>query len=527
MAGLTAIVDKLLSGRYKIERQFAKEHARLNAIASNGKGASHNGKFYAAAQVGPDRPSPAMLTSPEDYKQAYERIVLIRMARQMEEDFPYTDLILHDFETYVVGDLRYVPNTGNRAADKKIRDFLEAKFDSVDYKGEQDLVGLAKLIVRGEKRDGEIGAIIIEEGTDIKLQLVPADCIGNPLIGANIGPNNYNGIRTNDAGQVEWYDIWRRLPHVNAYVFDRTVGASNFLHYYLPFRTNQYHGVTTFKNVIDSVYDVRQLIDFVKLNMKYRASQLPVVTNEQGRPRGTGYGDASPATNDKTGLAEPMTVDVGGVQQQYIKLGEGIVEFPNDFPNQQFLPAFGEIMRLIAMGCKLPPEFCYRSDSGGVLTRFHISKAERVFAEEQRRLKRFLRPYKNRVIEKGIQTGELDLSEFGDLATSPKRFEGGWQMGRSVSVDYGHETDSDIKLIEAGLMTKEEHMADNARDPEEVRAAIKSDAIAAFNDANEVARATGRTFEEALPFVIKKFPNPVMEPAAKEADKAKPTPTSL
>src|SRR6185369_6002833 len=104
--------------------------------------------------------------------------------RQMEEDFPYTDLILNDFEIYTIGDMCYVPNTGNADADKLIREYCEDEFSHCDYQDQLDLIVLAKLIVRGDKRDGEVGAMIIETADSIKLRLIPADCIGNPLMGA-------------------------------------------------------------------------------------------------------------------------------------------------------------------------------------------------------------------------------------------------------------------------------------------------------------------------------------------------------
>ena len=81
-------------------------------------------------------------------------------------------------------------------------------------------------------------------------------------------------------------------------------------------------------------------------------------------------------------------------------------------------------------------------------------------------------------------------------------------MGRSVSVDYGREVDADIKLIEAGLMNPEEHMADNARDPEEVRDGIRRHAANTFSDADAVADETGWTSDETLPYISKRFPNP-------------------
>jgi capsid protein len=502
MAKLADVIDGLLSGRYAHARAAQREFKHLAATAAN----ERNARFYAAANPGTDRPYPNTMSSPEDYKQSFERIVLIRAARQMEEDHPFLDDILEQYETYVVGSMRYVPSTSNKDADKKIRSFLEWKFDHADYSGRLDLTDMAKLAVRSKQRDGECGAIMVDTGNDVKLRWVSADCIGNPLIGGNISETNFNGITISaETGEPVTYDIWRRLAHLNSYRYDVSIPAGSFLHYYNPFRFEQYHGVTVFKNVIDTVFDVKQIIDYCKTNMKFRASQLPYVTNEQGRPRGTGY---QKNTSQTVGTEpKPMTVSVDGVSQTYLKTGEAIVEFPGDFPNQQFLPAYSELMRLIAMGCKLPPEFCFKSDAGGVLTRFHINKAERVFEAEKRRLSRLLRIYKNRVIQKGIETGELDLSEFGDLSTSLKRFSGTWYMGRSVSVDYGREVDADLKLIEAGLMNPEEHMADNNRDPEEVREGIRRHTVGVFEDADAVADETGWRPEETLPYISKRFPN--------------------
>lgn len=506
------IVDKFFSGRYKLERAHAKDVLRMNKTASTRGGTM---QFYAGANPGVNRPHPKAMSSPEDYRQSYERIVLLRAARELEEDYPQVDAVLKDYETYVVGDLAYVPGTGNPEADALIHEYLCEQFENVDYKGMRDLNQLMRLAVRTEKRDGECGAVIYDCDDTIKLDFVSADCIGNPLIGGNVSAYNFNGIRVDECtGAPVIYDLWRRVPHVNSYLFDRSVDANNFLHYFDPFRFDQYHGVSILKNIITTCYDLSQITESCQLNMKYRAAQLPVMMNEQGRPRGSGYGEMK--TNSTTGKTEPVSIAMGnGVEQQFVKLGEGFVEFPNDFPNANFLPAYTELTRLIAQGFKLPPEFCFRSDGGGVLTRFHINKAERVFDEDKRRLKRLLRPYKNRLIQKGIDTGRLDLSRFGDLETSQARFAGQWQMGRSVSVDFGREVDGDIKLIEAGLMDPEEHMHDNARSPEHVRAAIKKRATEVIQDAQEVARTTGLETEEVLPYILRKFPNPTYTAAPK------------
>jgi capsid protein len=492
---------KFATGQWRVDRARAKEFLRL------AKQPDTRMQLYAGAEPGTKRPYPNILSTPEDFKQAYERIVLIRAARQMEEDFQFFDGILNDFQTYVVGDLRYLPRTGNMEADKAIADFLEWQFDSVDSSERLDLSYIARLALRSMKRDGEVGFIVYENGDGIRLRYIEGDCIGNPLIGANIGPNNYNGIIIDETSHAPiFYDIFRRLPKLNAYTFEQRIDANFFIHYYEPFRFSQYHGVTVFKNSIEHAFDIKQIIDFSKLNIKWRSAQLPTVSNEQGKPRGSGYETQTPSLS---GDARPMSIKVDDVFQNFVKIGEGIVEYPNDFPNHQFVAIMEELKRDIAVGCKLPLEFCYRSQTGGVVQRFYANKAERTFDNDKRWLKRtLLEPVKNRIIQKGIDTGMLDLSGFGNLATDPARQRGTWQMGKAVSVDYKNEVEADIKQIEAGVMSPQEYASENGKDIDVILQETEEFALKVFQAAARVATATKQDIAVVLPFIVKKFPNP-------------------
>lgn len=468
-------------------------------------------KFYAAAHPGINRPMAPQLSDPDDYKQAYERIVMIRYGRQMEDDIPYIESILSDFENYVVGDLRYRPNTGNKDADKLICEHLEWRFDNCDFAGELGLTSMAKLAMRSKKRDGECGFIYVDVGDALKLSAVSADRIGNPLLTNSGGVNNYNGIIVDPVnGSPVVYEIWRRLPKLNAYVFDCSVGANQFIHFFDKFRFEQWHGVTAFKNGITRAVDVEQTIQFAIQNIKFRSSQLPAIMNEQGRPKvpGNGY---TPVPNNANNVPQPYQFSIDGVTQSFLKVGEGFVEYPHDFPNANFQDIVAELKGDVALGVHLPPEFCFRSEAGGVLQRFYIEKAQRTFDEEKRLLrKNFLNPYKNRVLRKDVDSGLLNLDAFPGLAGSLKLYNGIWHMGRSVSTDYGHDTDSDIKLIENQMLSREEYLGDNARDADEIRATAKAFAIATVEDALEVSKKTGVTYEQALPLVLKQFPNPQM-----------------
>lgn len=522
---LLDFVHSFATGEWRLQRDQVRDQRRF-LEATRGKrdmmmtNQLARMRLYAGAEPGMKRPMANVLSTPEDYKQAYERIILIRAARQLEEDAGFFDGLLDDFETYAIGEYAlYLPNTGNPEADKVIREYLEAQFDAADYTRRLDLTKIAQLAIRSMKRDGECGFVPIDVGDAIKLQYHSGDCIGNPMIGANVGPNNWNGIITTPDGAPALYQLFKRLPKMNAYVFDRNVPADHFWHYYDPFRFQQYHGVSAFKNAIADGFDLDQILEFTKLNMKFRASQLPSVHTETGRPRGAGIGywgwgttggGVGGGPTNAQGVPQPMTVDVNGVSSTYLKLDESVMEYPNDFPNGQLQVSVEEFRRQCCKGAKIPYEFAYRADNGGVVQRFWVDKAMQTFGKDRHLARRVvLNPYKNRSIEKGIQTGELDLRKFGDLDVSTERFRGQWQLGRAVSVDYGRETDADIKQMEAGVMSPVDYAASMGRNLDEVRGEIKMNARAILRDAEELAEEFGITIQEAIPYVVKKFPNPV------------------
>lgn len=528
----------LITGEWKLHRERVREDRRFHKATASRRDLLLAGRrmdeerrmrLYAGAEPSVARPSPNQLSTPEDFRQAYERIVLIRAARELEEDQGFFDGLLDDFEQYVAGEqVVWMPNTGNNEANAKIRDYLEWQFDQCDYSKRLDLTKIAQLFMRSCERDGECGVIPVDVGDSIKLRYYSGDCIGNPLIGANIGPNNYNGIRTNPEDDApEFYDLFKRLPKMNAYVFDRSVPAHEFWHFYDPFRLQQYHGVSAFKNAIRDGFDIDQILEFTKLNIKWRSSQLPTVHTETGRPRGAqfGYfpGNGAPAgvPVNANGVPTAQSVNVDGVVSNFMFLDDKVMEYPNDFPNTQLQVSIEEFRRQCCKGVKIPYEFAYRADSGGVVQRFWVDKAMKTFGKKKHLLKRLLlNRYKNRAIQKGIDTGELDLDSFGTLTTDLARFKGQWQLGPQSSVDYGRETDADIKLIEAGLMSPQDKAANDNRNLDEISQEIEDHTTRIFEMASRIAKKVGQPIDVVLPFLVKKYPNaPANTPAAQDANR--------
>lgn len=491
------LIHSVMTGHWRIDR------LRTQALRS----AYERMGLYAGAEPGTKRPTANQLSNPDDFKQAYERIVLIRAARQMEEDFPFFDDLLAEFENFVVGPLCYRSGTGNPDADRDINDFLEWQFDQSDYTERIDLVKIARLAIRTMKRDGEAGFVPVDVGDSIKLKQFSGDRIGNPTLAAGITPQDYNGIIVDlPTGRPTLYNLFRRLPKINVYVFQEAVVPNNFFHYYDPFRFEQYHGVSAFKNAIEKGFDLKQIEDFTRLNIKWRASQLPYVSNEQGKPRGSGYVEQQ-VTNGEP--PKPLSITVDGVEQNYVKLGEGIVEFPNDFPNTQYVAVTSDMRRDCALALRLPLEFAYRAENGGVVQRFYVDKAMKVFNEDKRWLRRVvLNPYKNRLIQKGVETGMLNLTKYG-LADKLARFKGKWQMGNFISVDYGKETKADLDQIDAGVMSEEDFVLETqGRAIQDIRKEKAEHVRAIFADAKKISEETGQDIALILPYLDKKFPNP-------------------
>lgn len=518
-----SLLQSLLTGSWRLEREAVRDqiaYARATRPIRERMVREHElrAQYFAGANPGINRQHANPLSSPEDYRQAAERIVLIRAARQLEEDGGFFDGLLDDFETYVVGpQLIYMPNTGNAEADKVIREYLDWQFDQADYSERRSLTKMAKLGIREMKRDGECGFVPVDVGDAIKLHMVAGDCIGNPMLPSRNLENNYGGIIVEpDSGAPVRFEIFRRDPKKGSYTLHREIPAGHFWHYCDPFRIQQYHGVSAFKNAIRDGFDIDQILEFTKLNIKWRSSQLPTVHTADGRPKNavqrSSYLDDQDSGSGATTIGKnptALSTTVGGVEVNYMDLESRVMEYPNDFPNAQLKISIEEFRRQCCKGVKVPYEFAYAADNGGVVQRFWVNKAENTFANDKVLLRgTALDPYKNRVIDKGIETGELDLRRFGDLDVNLARFRGTWQMGREISVDYGRENQTDMELCDAGLMSEQDKAASMGRNLDDINAEKKAQARKILIAAKALAEEFKITIQDAIPMLAKKWPNP-------------------
>lgn len=463
-------------------------------------------KMYEGGKVSRQRKTAQPLRSPEDNQSSVERIRLMQSARELEEDFPIATLILDTFDIYALGHIRYQPMTGDRDLNRVYMDWLKNWFCECDYTGRFDFQTLARLVRRSKDREGEAGIIHTYSDGDYKIQLVEGDRIGNPTFAVSPSENDFNGIVIDDTGKVIRYDIYKRRKDVALYTFDVSVGPEHFSHIFDPFRIDQYHGVTRFKSVITRLQDLKEVMDFSRLNIKYRSSQLPYYKTESGDMPGnpedvrSAYANAigqRQKDNDDIDL-----VNVEGAEQAILKLNEGIFEFPNDFPNQQFLPWIQSSIREIMSGVGLSYEFAWNPEAmTGTIGRLIVERNDRVMQVERDSQER---QWMRRTIRRAIQSG-IDK---GELPDSNKKFDGEFFYGQRISADYGRDAKADIDRIHAGLLTETEYFHIHGHNPEDVRSVRMTEALDAVDEAKIVSEAAGISIPNAMNIVRMRYTTP-------------------
>jgi len=421
---------------------------------------------YDAVKYTRERRGPSNLSGAEDFRSNYDRVELMKRARDLAENNGLVRSILMKFASHVASNLTYQARTDNPKANTEIEAYWNEWFNNCDLSTRHTGSTLMQVATMSMLRDGDFLFVLVrDKNGDLKLQGIESDRLGDPyktytsleLIG---------GIHIDrDTGAPTAYDIYNRSIG-DFYSYQVTISASQAFHYFDPLRIDQYRGVSAFHTAINDATDIYDIVNFEKLAAKVASSQSAVVKRSNNNAS-----DLSALTTDENFDNQQIKLEsMESGKVSYLEPGEDII-FPDgpSRPSGAFAEFHKILLRNICMGLGIPYSFAVDpSAMSGPTARLEMQQAGRTFNRYQKLLNdKVLNPIKNIVIADGVARGMIS----GNGAKTTK---GIFNFGANVSIDLGRESMANIAEFKAGLTTASSIYAEKGLD---VEAAFRARAI--------------------------------------------------
>lgn len=215
-----------------------------------------------------------------------------------------------------------------------------------DVRGVLSLRRICNLVIRSIARDGDVGAILTEDG---RIQPQEADRLGTP-ISMSGEKNIVNGIRMNRVGRPVSYFVG---DPQHGYVREATeIAARDFIHIYDPLRFTQSRGVPAFAPALDYLSRTDEYLSN-ELEGSSTSSLLALFI-AQAQAGEEAYNNAETETDDDDNPYYTEKIHNGTVM--YGLPGEEPKVISGNRPNQNFPEFMKLMMRFLGMTFGLPLE---------------------------------------------------------------------------------------------------------------------------------------------------------------------------
>jgi hypothetical protein len=210
---------------------------------------------------------------------------------------------------------------------------------------------------------------------------------------------------------------------------------------------------------INTVLDRDELLR-LEMQATKAASTISLVATSKN---GGGAGIFGPTAQDDNKTLETVW---GGGALIRLRNDQDIKSFQLNRPNDRLDQHLEQYIRAACLGLQLPYEFVWDSSKvSGANTRLITAKAARRFEQRQNLLiAQALRRIWRYAAAVAIKNNALP--------ETANWFETDWIPPRSITVDHGRDAQSDIALVEAGLMSRAEYFGSYGQDWEEQTAQI-------------------------------------------------------
>lgn len=437
------------------------------------------------------RKAPDPLKGPESPRNQRDTVLIMQRARELTENSGFFESIAAKFADYCVGNLRFIPRTGNPKADGATKEWLADWETNSDATGRFHFTDQLQMLVRAAIVDGDHGiADVFDPDTGTyQIQSIEADRIGHPYT-VRMDETNIRGVHIDAGGSPTDYDIYRRSL-ADHYTLEATIPAATFHHYFRGKRPGQYRGISAFESVCGLYEDVRTVREAEIMALKWASSKAGVVKLLNPPLPGSGGNgglDRGRLLQDPSSPLERISPGEVG----YLRPGEDITVVEHNRPNPNLMAFLESLLHEAALGTNLPYAFVFQlTGLTGTPTRLAAQLATRTFRGWQFHLERhLLNRINRRAILSGIYQGHLPYTEYW--------WRGMWMFPAHPSVDIGRESAANLAENRQGLKTAATIYAEQNEDWFEGQEQIAAEAEHIIELAQGVAARRGVDLSIAL-----------------------------
>jgi lambda family phage portal protein len=468
---------------------------------------------YDAVKYTRERKGPSSLSGAEDYRSNYDRVELMKRARDLAENVGLVRSILMKFASHTAANISYQARTENPEVNTEVEAYWAEWWDKCDLTTRHTGSTLMQVAMMSMLRDGDFLFVLVrDKDGNLKIQGIEADRLGDPFK-VYTSLDLIGGIHIDrDTGAPSAYDIYNRSIG-DFYTYQTTIPSSQAFHLFDPLRIDQYRGISAFHTAINDCTDIYDIINFEKMAAKNASSQAGIVKRNNNNAS-----DLSSLTNDED--LNGNTIKLEAIESgkiSYLEPGEDII-FPDgpSRPSGAFAEFHKILLRNICLGLGIPYSFAVDpSAMSGPTARLEMQQAGRTFRRYQKLLDdKVLRPIKNIVIADGVARGLIE-ENVGSRTTR-----GIFNFGANVSIDLGRESASAISEFKTGLRTAADIYAERGQDFESAmrQRAIEAKLIKDLAEKYGVAPETISDIVTPTPPQPQQPPAPAPKPVAPTKD---------
>lgn len=402
----------------------------------------------------------------ESGRTARDRAIMMWEARDLVENFGPGKVVLTKFAENIAP-TEYAPQTGDREYDQLIAEYFHAWCKKADFLGTHSFKKLVEIAVMTRPVDGDCGFIIRRmEGDELRLQLVAGDRIGNPNE-VVVSDKYFSGISVDDFGRPVSYRIFR-IDRNGTYRDAEEVAAANFAHYFDPFRSDQYRGVTDFHSVLRTARMLKDILDAEQVGVKFASQQAALVFNEYGAAPTRNVFTPTPSTTLPTGETQKQELSEYGFIR-YLTRGDKVEVMPSR-PGTAFQGFTALLMDHFALGLGVSAGVLWGTqDYKGPSVRAEFAQADRTFSRHKGvATDKLLDPVKTAVLLNGVAKGDIPPPPRKEgenaIAAMRRMLRGTWRFPAKLTIDVGRESDAKINEHQAGLRSAQEIAAEENAD---------------------------------------------------------------